>query len=336
MNPPAAARSPRMTPARATFAGVALVLLAAGAAVSGCSKSGAGGWQGYLEGEYVYVASPLSGRLEKLLVAKGSRVAAGAPLFELEHAAESAALREAGQQAQAAKAQLEDLKKGSRPEEIAALEARLGQARAQAELSRLELVRQEALFKAAAITASDFDRARLTHEADARTVDEEQAKLDTARLGGRPDAIAAATAAMRAAADARIHARWSVDQKAQAAPAPGLVFDTLYREGEFVSAGSPVVALLPPANIKVRFFVPEPELARIKGGEHVAVRVEGLPAPLDGVVSYISPQPEYTPPVLYNQDNRAKLVYMLEAVFPQSAAADLHPGQPVYVEAPAR
>ena len=282
------------------------------------------------------MASPLGGRLDKLLVAKGSRVAAGAPLFELERVAEGAALRQASQQLEAAKAQLEDLKKGSRPEEIAAIQARLGQARAAAELSRLELARQEALFKAAAISSSDFDRARLTHVSDTRAVDEEQARLDTARLGGRTDAVDAAVAAMRAAADAESHAKWSVDQKGQAAPASALVFDTLYREGEFVAAGSPVVALLPPSNVKVRFFVPETQLARIRGGDHVSVRIEGLPSPLDGVVSYISPQPEYTPPVLYNQDNRAKLVYMVEAVFPQSAAADLHPGQPVFVGAPAQ
>ena len=304
--------------------------------ISGCSRSSANGWQGYIEGEFVYVASPLAGRLDKLLVAKGSRVAEGAPLFELEHAAESDALRQASQQLEAAKAQLEDLKKGSRPEEIAAIQARLGQARAAAELSRLELARQEALFKAAAISASDFDRARLTHVSDTRAVDEEQAKLETARLGGRADAVAAAVAATRAAADAESHARWSVDQKAQAAPAQALVFDTLYREGEFVAAGSPVVALLPPSNVKVRFFVPEAQLARIKGGDHVNVRIEGLPSPLEGVVSYISPQPESTPPVLYTQDNRAKLVYMVEALFPQSSAADLHPGQPVFVQAPAQ
>jgi HlyD family secretion protein len=314
----------------------ALVSLVAAVVISGCSKSGANGWQGYIEGEFVYVASPLGGRLDKLLVAKGSRVAAGAPLFELEHVAETAALQQAARQLEAAKAQLEDLKKGSRPEEIAAIQARLGQARAAAELSRLELARQEALFKAAAISASDFDRARLTHVSDTRAVDEEQAKLETARLGGRPDAVEAAVAAMRAAADAESRARWSVDQKAQAAPTSALVFDTLYREGEFVAAGSPVVALLPPANVKVRFFVPEPQLARVKGGDHVNVRIEGLPSPLEGVVSYISPQPEYTPPVLYNQDNRAKLVYMVEAVFPEGAAADLHPGQPVFVRAPAQ
>ena len=315
----------------ANFLLLAPVLLGATVVISGCGRSSVKGWQGYIEGEFVYVSSPLGGRLEKLLVAKGSRIAAGTPLFELERGAEVSALRQATQQREAARAQLEDLRKGSRPEEIAALAARLGQARAAAELSRLELSRQEALFKASAISASDFDRARLTHEADARTVDEDQAKLETARLGGRSDAILAAEAALRGASDSEAHARWSVEQKAQAAPVAALVFDTLYREGEFVAAGTPVVSLLSPSNIKVRFFVPESELARVKAGDPVNVRVDGLASPAPATVSYLSAQPEYTPPVLYNQDNRSKLVFMVEAVFAPDVAAGLHPGQPVDV-----
>jgi HlyD family secretion protein len=228
-------------------------------------------------------------------------------------------------------AQLQDISKGSRPEEIAAMEARLGQSRAAADLAKLELARQTDLFKAGAISASDFDRARLTHKGLAQSVDEDKARLETARLGGRSDAVQAAGALVQGAQDAVAHAKWSVDQKSQAAPADALVYDTLYRQGEYVTAGSPVVTLLPPANIKVRFFVAEPDFGLIKAGDHVAVSIDGQPAPLDGRVTYLSPQPEFTPPVLYNQDNRSKLVYMIEAVFPDKVAADLHPGEPVDV-----
>jgi HlyD family secretion protein len=315
---------------RLLFAVVAMVALA------GCSQSGQKGWQGYLEGDFVYVSSPIAGRLEKLLVAKGTRVAADAPLFELERAAESTALRQASQELQAARDQFEDLKKGSRPEEIAALEARVAEARAAGELSKLDLVRQQTLFKEGAITASDYDHARLKNESNLRAIDEEVARLGIARLGGRSDAVAAASAVVRADTDAEAHARWSVDQKSQSAREPALVYDTLYREGEFVTAGSPVVALLPASNIKVRFFVAEPDFARLKAGDRVSIGIQGLPSPLEATVSYLSPQPEYTPPVLYNRDNRAKLVYMIEAVFAPGAAADLHPGQPVDVDPAAR
>jgi HlyD family secretion protein len=312
-------------------AGMLLSLAVAALAVGGCSRSASRHWQGYLEGDFVYVSSPLAGRLDTLAVAKGARVSKGAPLFELEHASETASLSQADQQLQAAMAQLQDISKGSRPEEIAAMEARLGQSRAAADLAKLDLARQTDLFKSGAISASEYDHARLTHKGLAQSVDEDKARLETARLGGRSDAIGASRALVQAAQDAVDHARWSVDQKSQAAPADALVYDTLYRQGEYVTAGSPVVTLLPPANIKVRFFVSEPDFGLIKAGDHVTVSVDGLPAPLDGRVTYLSPQPEYTPPVLYNQDNRSKLVYMIEAVFPDKVAADLHPGEPVDV-----
>ena len=324
------------TSGRLAAARLPLSLALAALSIAGCSRSGPKDWQGYLEGDFVYVASPLAGRLETLAVEKGSRVQKGAPLFGLENAAETDALRQSTQELGAARAQLDDMMKGSRPEEIAALQARLGQSKASAEISRLDLARQEQLFKAGAITASDYDHARLTYRENTRMVEEDTARLETARLGGRADAVAASRALVQAAVDAESHARWSVEQKAQAAPAPALVYDTLYREGEFVSAGSPVVSLLPPAKIKVRFFVDEADFGLIKAGDRVTVAIDGVAGPLEAKVTYMSPQPEYTPPVLYNRDNRAKLVYMVEAVFPGDAAADLHPGEPVDVSLAAR
>jgi HlyD family secretion protein len=286
-------------------------------AFTGCARPGPPAWQGYLEGEFVYVAAPLSGQLETLSVEKGTQVAAGAPLFALERSAELDAEQQAA-------ARLADLRKGQRPTELDALEAHLAQARATAKLSSRELARQKELFAANASTADELDRARLTHEADRDATDQLAAELETARLGSRADAIAAAEAALA-------QADWSVAQKSQSAPCTGLVFDTLYRAGEFVAAGSPVVALLPPENIKVRFFVPEADFGALRAGETVHVSIAGHDAPLDARISYLSPQPEYTPPVLYNRDNREKLVFMVEAVFSAADARDLHPGQPVDV-----
>lgn len=308
-----------------------VLLLLTVALVAGCTRHPSAGYQGYFEGEFIYVASPIGGRLEKLAVAKGARVDAGAPLFTLERASEIAAQQQAAEQLRSTQSRLEDLKKGSRPSELAALAARLDQARAAAELSKLELTRQEALFKSQTNPVSDYDRARLAHEQNLRTVDELAAQLETARLGGRPDALAAAAADVSAAAAAKAKADWSVEQKAQAAPRAGLVYDTLYREGEFAAVGAPVVALLPPENLKVRFFVPETDFAALKAGERVRVAVTGRADALEGRISFLSPQPEYTPPVLYNRDNRAKLVFMVEAIFAGDAARDLHPGQPADV-----
>ena len=124
----------------------------------------------------------------------------------------------------------------------------------------------------------------------------------------------------------------TVEQVDPAALRAALVYDTLYREGEFVAAGLPVLALLPPENIKVRFYVSDSDFAALKAGDTVRVALTGH-APLAARISYLSPKPEYTPPVLYNRENRAKLVWLVEAVFTDpSVTRDLHPGQPVDVQ----
>jgi HlyD family secretion protein len=299
-------------------------------AASGCHRSPPSGYQGYLEGEFVQIAAPLGGQLETLAVQKGSRVAAGDPLFTLEHQADLAAQHEAADRLRSAQARLEDLRKGSRPSELAALEARLGQNRASAELSQRELDRQETLFATHAISVNDLDRARLTHERNAAVVQETAAQLATAKLGGRPDLITSAEGEVATAKAAQDRTDWAVAQKSRSAPRAGFVYDTLYREGEFVPAGSPVVSLLPPEAMKVRFFVPEADYAALKAGDRVRVAITGIPA-LTARISYLSPKPEYTPPILYNRDNRSKLVFLIEALFEGDAARDLHPGQPVEV-----
>jgi len=243
----------------------------------------------------------------------------------------SAAQQQAADQLASAQARLADLRKGSRPSELATLDARLAQARASAELSQIELTRQNELLKSGVIATSENDRARLTHERNLAAVNELSAQLDTAKLGARSDAIAAAEAEVSAASAAKARADWNVAQKSQTAPRDALVFDTLYREGEFLAAGQPAVSLLPPENIKVRFFVPEEKFASLRSGQSVFVSLTGHSSGLAAQISYLSPQPEYTPPVLYNRENRAKLVFLVEAVFSAADARDLHPGQPVEV-----
>ena len=115
-------------------------------------------------------------------------------------------------------------------------------------------------------------------------------------------------------------------------PATGVVADVIAEPGETLAAGAPVVSLLPPANIKVRTFVPETRLTTLKVGDAVKVHLDGAADALNAKVSFISPQAEYTPPVIYSQENRSKLVFMIELRFDDAVAAKLHPGQPVDVE----
>ncbi len=301
--------------------------------VTACAPEPSAGYQGYLEGEYVHVAAPLGGRLDHLAVRRGQRVTAGDPLFALEAEAERAAQREAAGRLEQAQARLADLGKGQRPSELAALEARFAQARAAAELSAIELRRARELHTAQVIAADALDRARLDEERNRRVLDEVSAQLDTARLGARPDALAAAGAEIHAAEAALARARWAVAEKTVSAATDALVFDTLHRPGEFVAAGAPVVTLLPPENIKVRFFVPEADFGALRLDQVVRVTHTGLVTPLEARIDRLSPRPEFTPPILYNRENRAKLVFLVEASFAPDVARGLHPGQPVDVVA---
>jgi len=297
----------------------------------GCRRPAPNRLQGYVEGEFVYVASPLAGKLEALYVERGAQVKAGDPLFALESEPEKAARDEARQRLEQARATLEDLQKGKRPSEIEALEAQLRQVQAALELSQEEFARQEKLFASGATTSQNVDRARATRDQDRQRVTQLEAELKTAQLGSRLDQIAAAEANVQALEAVLTRAEWALSQKRRAAPQAGLVFDTLYRPGEWVAAGKPVVSLLPPQNIKVRAFVPETRVAGIHPGDRVRITVDGLPGPLIGTVSFVSPQAEYTPPVIYSRESRGKLVFMIEIVFDPETAAQLHPGQPVDV-----
>ncbi len=301
--------------------------------LASCSRPGSPRLQGYIEGEFVYVASPLAGALEKLQVQRGAQVNSGDCLFTLDSVAEKAARDEAERRLIQARANLEDAKKGRRPSEIQSLEAQLKQVQAALELSERELARQEKLLRSAgATTEQEADRARSTRDQDRQRAAQLEAELETARLGARPDQIAAAEANVRALEAALTKAEWDVAQKRQRAPQSGTVFDTLYREGEWVPAGRPVVAVLPPPNVKLRVFVPEPRLGSVHVGDPVRVFVDGVKEAVAGKVSFISPRAEYTPPVIYSQENRSKLVFLVEATFAAAAATQLHPGQPVDVE----
>ncbi len=309
------------------FGGIVITLCM----LAGCDRTDNHQVQGYVEGEFVYVASPLAGSLEVLQVRRGAQVAAGDPLFALDDTQEKAARDEAQSRLVQARASLEDLKKGKRPSEIESIKAQLGQAQAALALSEKELARQEELVRSGASTPQDLDRARSAHDQNREKVVQLQADLQTAQLGARADQIAAAEANIQALEAALAAAQWALSQKRQTAPQAGEVFDTMYRQGEWVPAGRPVVALLPPANIKVRAFVPERQIQALHLGDSVQVIVDGLPGPLAGRISFISPHAEYTPPVIYSRENRAKLVFMIEVTFDPQVAATLHPGQPVDV-----
>lgn len=301
------------------------VLLAA------CSDQTPPAWSGYAEGDYVYIASPLAGRLDVIAVKAGQNVTKGAPLFVLESEAENAARDEAAARLASAQAQSANLDKGKRQDEIAVTEAQLAQAQASAALARQELQRQQQLIAQGFVSKAHVEDATVTLNQAQAHVTELQAALRVARLPARTDELAASQASATAAAEVLRQSRWRTGQKRQVAPADALVAEVFFQIGEFVPAGQAVLSLLPPPNIKARFYVPETDLASISPGQAVSLYCDGCANPIGAHISRIATQPEYTPPVIYSNAQRSKLVFMVEALPNPTDAVKLKPGQPLDV-----
>jgi HlyD family secretion protein len=286
--------------------------------------------QGYVEGEFVRVAAQASGTLERLLVARGDQVQQGDLLFTLDTTAELAARDQAVADLRAAEARLADLRKGKRQPEIEVIAAQKAQAEAMRNLSAVQLRRQEQLAGTAAASKEQLDAARASYERDVARIDELTAQLEVARMTARTDEIGAAEAAVAAAKATLAQAEWRLAERSAEAPAAAAVTDTLYRTGEYVTAGAPIVELLPPDNVKLRFFVPQPLLGGLQIGDPVTFTCDGCPADQGARISFIAPEAEYTPPVIYSRESREKLVFLVEAE-PGPSTPRLHPGQPIDV-----
>ena len=319
---------PKMWPTK--YASLALCLLLAG--MLACEPAPEPGtYQGYIEADYTYVAAPLGGRLVELAVQRGDEVKADQFIFALDSDVEADALEEATRLWQQAMDKLADLRKGKRPSEIAAIEAQLRRAQSELRLAQLQYDRRKVLIKQKAIPQSEMDQARAQYNANLAQVAELKAQLETARLGARSDEISAAEMEV-AAKEARLNqAKWNYEQKTQRAPAGGFVFDTYYNPGEWVQAWRPVASIVEPGRVKARFFVPEADISAISPGQELIIACDGCQEGIRAQVSYISPEAEYTPPVIYSNQTRAKLVYLIEARPSLADATKLHPGQPVEV-----
>lgn len=287
-------------------------------------------FSGYVEAEYVTVTSSIGGTLMRLDVERGRQVAAGAPLFTLDTASELAAAEEATARLAQAEAQLDNLRTGRRQPEIDAILAQRAQAEAALRLSEAEFARQTQLRSTGVVAQQRVDEARAQRDRDRSRVTELVAQIRVARMEAREDEIRAAEAAVSMARATLAQAEWRLGQKRAAAPVAALVADTLYRPGEMVQAGAPVVQLLPPANVKIRFFVPQAMVARIAVGQAMSVSCDGCPAPVAATVAFISPRAEFTPPVIYSREQRARMMFMVEAR-PTSRPETLRVGQPVDV-----
>ncbi|MEK8034103.1 HlyD family efflux transporter periplasmic adaptor subunit [Ideonella sp. DXS29W] len=326
-----AARSAVNALGRAVVLVACLAASLAALAMAGCKSADEHGWSGYAEGDYIYIAAPVSGTLQTLSVQPGQQVAAGTSLFTLDATPAQAARAEADARLRAAQAQAQNTTKGRRADEIAVVRAQLAQAQALAARAESEWQRQKALVEQHFVSQSRLDDAATARQQARDRVAELEAQLKVSHLPARPDETDSAKAQVDAAEQAQKQLAWREQQAVQTAPAAGLVADTFWRPGEYVPAGQPVLSLLPPAARKARFYVPEAELGALKIGQAVKLQCDGCGTPIEAHISRINSQPEYTPPVIYSNTQRAKLVFLVEARPEADQAARLHPGQPLDV-----
>jgi HlyD family secretion protein len=301
------------------------------ASIVACNNKPLTKFQGYLEGEYLYMAPSVAGHLDKLLVTRGQKINASATIFVIEQADQVAQVKQSTAQLHAAQSLLKDINLGKRKPELDAIRAQIRQAANNKNLAAITLTRDKKQFHAGAIARAQLDTSIANYKVAADRLTELKNDLKTAELPGRTNQIKAQAAQVKYAHATLHDSNWRLSQTITTAPKNSLVYDTLYNEGEWVAAGSPVVVLLPPGKLKVRFFAPEKTIGKLKLGQKLTISCNGCVKPIDARITYISNQAEYTPPVIYSNETRDKLVFRIEAkpIFPD--VISMHPGQPVEV-----
>lgn len=285
---------------------------------------------GYVEGDFVLVAPVEGARIESLSARQGARVTAGETLATLQADDARHAVEEARAALAQAEAQAADTRQGRRPEEIAVLEAALRSANAQGAEARRMLDRTRDLASRGIAAASELERAETALETADAGIGQAEANLAVARLPARDEAIRAAEGQAERARAALAQAEWRLAQRTVIAPAAGRIAEVIRNPGEMAGPSQPILSLLPDGAIRLKLYVPEPQFSALGIGTLLTVQCDGCPPGLTARISYASPEPEFTPPVIYSLETRQKLVHLVEAR-PEGDSAALKPGQIVDV-----
>ncbi len=310
----------------------AIASLLVASALWACNAPPSPGFQGYVEGEYLFLSSPQGGYLKSLDAPRGSRVAQGQLLFTLAGDPDTQALAAADARAASARQKLENLGEPRRPTEVAALAANLRAAEAALRLALSQRQSQEALAAQNFVARARVDEARAAVDTARAQVDAARQQLAAFRATlGRVPELRGAQADWEAAVAEAAQKRWGLDHKSATAPATGEISETYYRPGEWVPGGAPVTSVLPDAQRRIRFFVPETQLGSLQAGRVVEASCDGCATPIRARIDFVAAQAEYTPPVIYSRGSREKLVFRVEAKPAPEQASKLRPGLPVEV-----
>ncbi|MGP3697247.1 HlyD family secretion protein [Rhodobacter sp. NSM] len=297
------------------------------AAVFGGSEPA--GWNGYAEADTIIVAPVDGGRILSIAADEGERVTAGQPLVVLESDGQRAALAAARAAVAMAEANLDNLRTGLRAEEIAVTEASLHRAEADLDLAQVTLERSALLLAQGRVPQATVDQDQATLKSAEAQVEQLRAELAVARLPAREAERVAAEAALRQAEAEGDRARVALEDRTLEAPIAGLVQVRYHDPGEVASAGAPILSLYDPERLHAIFFLPEADRIRIAPGARLSVTCTGCPETLTATVTTLATDPQYTPPILYSRDERARLVFRAEAEI--AAGSGILPGQPLTV-----
>ena len=259
--------------------------------LASCGQKESDAWLGYGEGDNAFISAPQPGWVTQMKVERGQVVHRGDLLFVLDDTQQRVGPRPGGR------------RPGHPPS------ASLAQEQSNLAYTRTELSRQDQLARANAGTPTARDQALTNYQQSVARIAQLQAQI------GQMEA-------------SLMGAAYGLSQRQILAQTEGPVQDIYFREGEYVPAATPVLSLLPPANVYVRFFVPETQFARIRLGRKVRISCDGCKT-TTATITFIAQQEEFTPPVIFSVGNREKLVFKLEARAPGGLA--IHPGQPVDV-----
>lgn len=286
---------------------------------------------GYAEGEFVLVAPIETAEIVAITVKRGERITAGQTLVEMQKRDAEIAVAQARAALAQAQSNLANLRHGRRPEEIAAIQASLASARAEAEQAARIFERQADLLERGIAAQANYDSAETGLELARAKVVELQANLAAAQLPAREDEIEAAQAQVDQARAKLDEAEWRLAERSVSVPVAGTVYDVIRHPGEVAGPQAPVLSVLPDGAVKLKFYVPEEALSSVQVGQSLQVRCYGCSDETTATVSYVAPDPEFTPPVIYSLETRQKLVYLVEAR-PDGEGTPLKPGQIIDVE----
>ncbi|WP_417567865.1 HlyD family secretion protein [Marinobacter sp.] len=303
------------------------------AVLMGCDGSPQSTALGTLERDRIAHTATASEIIIALPVPRGAQVAKGTVLVKLDDTLQNAEVDRAGAQLAEAQANLEKLRHGARPEEVAAARANVAGVRAELVESEANHARILKLRRQSLVSQADLDKAVALRDASRAKLQNAQEALLELTNGAREEDLRAAEAALEAARAVLTREKKHLADLTVVATRDGILDNLPWNLGERVTAGSPLAIVLAGKAPFARVYVPEPYRVKLAIGDELVVKVDGIERAIKGRLRWISTEPAFTPYYALNQEERARLMYRAEVQLPDTEA-DLPNGLPAQVELP--